>query len=124
MAAIVVSGAASSGDIGRAYEQYGVFSYIEKQAFDRRAFLQTVAEACAACEGEAGLSALTARELEVLALLAQGKTNKAIAETLVISGNTVKRHLKAIFDKLDVHTRAAAAAKAIGAGLSAGPPAP
>jgi len=50
--------------------------------------------------------------------LAQGKTNKDIADALVISTNTVKRHLKAIFDKLGVHTRAAATAKAIGAGLS------
>ena len=44
-------------------------------------------------------------------------TNKEIAEALVITTNTVKRHLKAIFTKLDVHTRSAAAAKAIAAGI-------
>ena len=50
----------------------------------------------------------------VLALLAQGITNKEIATALVITTNTVKRHLKSIFAKLDVHTRSAATAKAIG----------
>ena len=47
-------------------------------------------------------------------------TNKEIAETLVITTNTVKRHLKAVFEKLDVHTRSAAAAKAINAGIEVG----
>jgi len=56
------------------------------------------------------LSVLTDREREVLDLLAQGLTNKEIAEKLVITTNTVKRHLKAIFEKLNVHTRAAATA--------------
>ena len=58
------------------------------------------------------LNALTDREREVLDLLAQGLTNKEIAEKLIITTNTVKRHLKAIFEKLDVHTRSAATAKA------------
>lgn len=53
---------------------------------------------------------------EVLELLAQGMTNKEIAKRLVITGNTVKRHLKAIFEKLGVHTRAAAAAARVASG--------
>ena len=61
------------------------------------------------------VEAFSRRELEILDLLAQGMTNKKIAETLFISTNTVKRHLKAIFGKLDIHTRSAAAAKALGA---------
>ena len=60
-----------------------------------------------------GLSTLTAREREVLDLLAQGMTNKEIALQLVITAHTVKRHLKAIFEKMDVHTRAAATARAM-----------
>jgi RNA polymerase sigma factor (sigma-70 family) len=57
------------------------------------------------------LDVLTDREREVLELLTEGKTNKEIAEALVISTNTVKRHIKSIFSKLDIHTRSAAAAK-------------
>ncbi len=58
------------------------------------------------------LECLTVREREVFDLMARGMTNKEIAETLVITTNTVKRHLKSIFEKLEVHTRSAAAAKA------------
>jgi DNA-binding NarL/FixJ family response regulator len=55
---------------------------------------------------------LTAREIEVLRLVAAGMTNRAVAEKLVISEKTVARHLSNIFDKLDVSTRAAATAYA------------
>jgi ATP/maltotriose-dependent transcriptional regulator MalT len=51
---------------------------------------------------------LTAREVEVLRLLAQGLTNAQIAETLIISPHTVNAHLRAIFGKLGVTTRLAA----------------
>ncbi len=56
--------------------------------------------------------ALTARELEVLGLVAAGKTNKAIARTLALSEKTVDRHLSNIFNKLGVPSRAAATAYA------------
>jgi ATP/maltotriose-dependent transcriptional regulator MalT len=55
---------------------------------------------------------LTARELEVLRLVATGKTNKAIAQALFLSEKTVDRHVSNIFDKLDVPSRAAATAYA------------
>jgi DNA-binding CsgD family transcriptional regulator len=55
---------------------------------------------------------LTAREIEVLRLVAAGKTNRAVAEKLVISEKTVARHLSNIFDKLGVSSRAAATAYA------------
>jgi DNA-binding NarL/FixJ family response regulator len=111
---IVVSGMAAPDDIERTYTQYGIFAYLEKQAFDRTTFLRTVSEARAAGVSSSELDLLTGREREVLDLLAQGMTNKEIAQALVISTNTVKRHLKAIFEKLDIHTRSAAAAKAVG----------
>ncbi len=115
---IVVSGIANPDEIERAYDDYGVFAYLEKQTFDRRAFLKAVSEVEVSSKVAQQLDDLTPRESEVLALLAQGMTNKQMADVLVISTNTVKRHLKSIFDKLDVHTRAAAAAKAVGAGIS------
>ncbi len=111
--AIVVSGIGVPERITKTFEEHGIFSFIEKQTFDRQIFLSTVVEALDAHQVPSALKSLTDRELEVLELLAQGATNKTIAEILYISANTVKRHLKAIFSKLRVHTRAAAAAKAI-----------
>lgn len=53
---------------------------------------------------------LTPRELEVLELIAQDKTNQEIAEELVIEVGTVKNHVHNILDKLNVSTRGEAAA--------------
>ena len=53
---------------------------------------------------------LTARELQVLRLVAAGKSNRAIAADLVISDHTARRHLQNIFRKLGVSSRAAATA--------------
>jgi len=55
---------------------------------------------------------LTSRELEVLRLVAAGKTNHAIATDLVIADKTVDRHVTNIFTKLGVSSRAAATAYA------------
>jgi DNA-binding NarL/FixJ family response regulator len=49
---------------------------------------------------------LSPRERDVLALVAQGQTNKAIAEALFVSPNTVKTHVASLLTKLDVDTRA------------------
>jgi DNA-binding CsgD family transcriptional regulator len=57
---------------------------------------------------------LTSRERELVVLLRQGLTNQEIAERLVISTGTVRTHLENIFDKLGVHTRTAAVARAFG----------
>jgi DNA-binding NarL/FixJ family response regulator len=56
---------------------------------------------------------LTAREVEVLQLLAFGHTNKDIAEQLFISPDTVKTHLEHIFEKLGASDRTAAVAEAL-----------
>jgi len=55
---------------------------------------------------------LSAREVQVLRLVATGKTNRAIADELFISERTVERHVSNIFIKLDVSSRAAATAYA------------
>ncbi len=108
---IVLSGLSDPGQIEKAYNERRIFAYIEKQNFDRRVFTQTISEIREHKELPNDLDVLTEREQEVLQLVAQGKTNKEIAEIMVITTNTVKRHLKAIFAKLDIHTRSAAAAK-------------
>jgi DNA-binding CsgD family transcriptional regulator len=56
------------------------------------------------------LPQLTPREREILDLVAEGRTNAEIAETLWVSPGTVRRHLENVFAKLGVHTRTAAAA--------------
>ncbi len=54
---------------------------------------------------------LTRREIEILRLLADGLTNRAIAAELVISGGTVKFHVNSILRKLHVANRAEAVAR-------------
>lgn len=61
---------------------------------------------------------LTEREREVLTLLAQGYTNPAIAERLVLSPKTVRNHVSTIFSKLQVAGRAEAIIRARDAGLT------
>jgi DNA-binding CsgD family transcriptional regulator len=60
---------------------------------------------------------LTPRELDVLRLVAQGLTNPGIAQQLVLSEHTVHRHLANIFRKLNLSSRAGAAAWGVRAGL-------
>lgn len=55
---------------------------------------------------------LTAREMGVLELLACGQSNKEIARSLDVSPNTVKTHLRRVFEKLDVQNRTQAVRKA------------
>ncbi|MEO7908959.1 MAG: LuxR C-terminal-related transcriptional regulator [Roseiflexaceae bacterium] len=55
---------------------------------------------------------LSARELEILRLIADGHSNQAIADTLIIAVSTVKRHINNIYGKLDVQSRTQALARA------------
>jgi LuxR family maltose regulon positive regulatory protein len=64
-----------------------------------------------------GAAALSERELEVLRLVAQGLSDREIAERLVVSPHTVHRHVSNILIKLGLPSRAAAAAQATKAGL-------
>ena len=60
---------------------------------------------------------LSERELEVIALLAEGLTNREIASRLYLAPNTVKAHTGNIYGKLDVHNRTQAVARARTLGL-------
>lgn len=64
-----------------------------------------------------GVDMLTAREVAVLTLLAEGKSNREIAEQLFVSEKTVEHHLASIYAKLGVHGRSAAVAYALRTGL-------
>jgi DNA-binding CsgD family transcriptional regulator len=64
------------------------------------------------------MPSLTAREREILDLVAEGKTNAEIAEHLWVSPLTVRKHLENVYAKLGVHTRTAAAAFVRGNGSS------
>jgi DNA-binding CsgD family transcriptional regulator len=66
--------------------------------------------------------ALTDREVEVLRLVAAGKSNREIAQALVISENTVIRHVSNLFGKARLANRAEAVAYAIRNHLAGGPP--
>jgi DNA-binding NarL/FixJ family response regulator len=60
---------------------------------------------------------LTVREKEVLVLLARGRSNTQIAESLYISENTVRNHISNIYEKLDCNSRAQAAMEAVKRGI-------
>ena len=79
---------------------------VTQKVFDR--VRQTAREA----EGE-GFARLTERELQVLALVAEGKTNKEIAERVYLSEKTVRNYVSSVLEKLNLSTRAEAAAYAV-----------
>ncbi len=66
---------------------------------------------------QAGRQELTSRELDVLRLVVDGKTNQEIALALAISVKTVEKHLGEVFAKLGVASRVEAAVQAVRAGL-------
>ena len=82
-----------------------------REVFEHLAAAPDLARLDALTRGSSdGVHGLSARELEVLRLVAAGKTNREIAVALVVSEHTVARHLQNIFAKLGVSSRTAATA--------------
>lgn len=77
--------------------------------------LHRIARASEAARGTAGR--LTQREREILELMADGVGNRAIADSLFISENTVRNHVRNVLDKLQARTRTEAVVRAVRAGL-------
>jgi DNA-binding NarL/FixJ family response regulator len=73
-----------------------------------------------AAVGPPGKAALSPRKREVLALVAEGHSNRAIAEALFVSPNTVKTHVASLLRKHDASSRAQLAALAAGMAMRAG----
>ena len=105
--AIVWEGNVGKGGLLRAVERLrGGEGFLDPDA------LQRIQEA------QALAAALTEREREVLALLAQGLTNRQIAERLVVAEVTARDHVQRILRKLELPDRKAAAAMAVRLGLN------
>ncbi|HEX6231581.1 MAG TPA: LuxR C-terminal-related transcriptional regulator [Jiangellaceae bacterium] len=81
-----------------------------RATFDRLGARPDAERAARMAQVEANPMGLSDREVEVLRLLASGRTNRDIASTLVISEHTVRRHLSNIFRKIGVTSRSAATA--------------
>lgn len=89
----------------------------------RRLISAFIAARPPATVGSSNLSGLTAREREVLILIARGLSNEEIAETLVVSHATVKTHVGRVFTKIGARDRAQAVVRAYEARLVEPPPA-
>jgi DNA-binding CsgD family transcriptional regulator len=102
--------------VARALEQLGDedTAAVERRAagsvFERVGAARDLARLGAADARPDATAGLTAREVEIVRLVAAGRTNHQIADTLVISDKTVARHLHNVFTKLDLPNRAAATA--------------
>lgn len=105
--------------IGKACEALGDPDAAALEADAARKALEKLGSVTVKPEAPAG--GLSAREVEVLRLIAAGKSNRAIATELFISEKTVARHVSNIFTKLGVSTRAAATAYAYEHGLQGRP---
>jgi DNA-binding NarL/FixJ family response regulator len=105
--------------LARAYEMLGdADSAARERAAAEAAWERLGAHARGSRTGAPG--GLTAREVEVLALVAAGKSNRDVAAALVLSEKTVARHMANIFAKLGVSSRTAATAFAFEHGLVSG----
>ena len=129
--AVVVTGYATVNLAVETLVDLNAVNFLRKEEFDRHKFLQILqkeARVKSEIPWQSALvplnfvqkvaaevvAALSERELEVLYFLSQGQTNKEIATELTVTVNTIKKHTQSIFTKLNVNSRAAAVALALG----------
>jgi DNA-binding CsgD family transcriptional regulator len=86
----------------------GAFHYRDEAAKELRKLGRYVPRGNGSASNERSVLGLTGREREVMEHVATGKTNREIADSLFLSPRTIDRHLARIFEKLGVHSRAAA----------------
>ncbi len=102
--------AGSTGYLIKSVDGVSLADAVRRAAAGVSTFSPEVTLALIGNEMDSQVSSLTAREAEIAELLAVGKTNAEIAETLVLSVFTVKNHVSSILLKLQVRTRTEAAA--------------
>jgi DNA-binding CsgD family transcriptional regulator len=98
-------------ELERAHTQFGSFGarrYQDQAARALRKLGRAVPRRSADASGNGALHGLSQREVEVLSLVCEGRTNRQIADELYLSVRTVDRHVSRIFEKLGVSSRAAA----------------
>ncbi len=100
-----------SGELVRALETVGRGESLIDSTLTQRVFAK-VREATRRAEGDA-FTDLSEQEMKILALVAQGKTNREIAGQVFLSEKTVRNYVSAILGKLHLSTRAQAAAYAV-----------
>jgi LuxR family maltose regulon positive regulatory protein len=103
----------SDNTFPRAYSESLLLNFPDKSASLSKAWISSSPY----FPTEALLDPLSERELELMLLLAQHRSNAEIAQTLMVSLNTVKTHLRHIYEKLNVHDRRAAVNRARELGL-------
>ncbi len=117
---VTVGALATPAEIEHAYEKLGTYAFLEKDNFDRYKFLQSVRGADRhreAIEQRSGEGLLSPRQKQVLVLMAEGLTNQQIADRLIVSVNTVKKHVHEVLKKMGTSNRVAAIRQAIRLGL-------
>jgi DNA-binding CsgD family transcriptional regulator len=107
-AVLVGLGCAASGDSASAALEFGNARAI----FESLGAGPDLRRVCQLAGRHVARGPLSVRELEVLALVAEGRTSRQVATALGISQHTVRRHLENTFAKLGVKSRAAAVASA------------
>lgn len=99
------------GYIVKPFSEADLFSAVEIGLFNFSQFIQPLHLNRKFINQKLGQQSLTKTEFEILKDIYEGKTNRLMAENRHVSTNTIKTHVKRIYEKLNTHTRAATIAK-------------